>query len=229
MATLSAASDWICGTCAYPNKGGKFCTMCAAPCPKRHAVLAALAADMPVAATAAPAKVRPPQGAVAPANVPPPAPALATTVVDALSAPVVQAMADRPFHSTGIVVEIVGTERSDRGRSCEEHLANCGKVMANDVVVCLRKVQIMVEGREETIAAVWINDGIDCCRVGFLPCHMVAHAARYDGAVAQVTHVFCDDPTFCDSTERRMFHKNGGCCLPAIIAWPSRPRDTAND
>ena len=35
------------------------------------------------------------------------------------------------------VVEIVGTERSDQGRSCEEHLFNCGEVLAEDVVVRL--------------------------------------------------------------------------------------------
>ncbi len=114
--------------------------MCANPRPKRQAVLAALAADMPVAATAAPAKVHPPPGAVTTANVPPPAPAYAPVVVGASSAPAVQAMADRPFHPTGIVVEIVGTERSDQGSSCKEHITNCGKVMANDVVVRLWKV-----------------------------------------------------------------------------------------
>ncbi len=93
-----------------------------------------------------------------------------------------------PTHPSGIVVEIVGTERGDQGRSCEEHNINCGEVLAEDVVVRLRKVQILVEGKEETaMAAVWINDSIDCCRIGFLPRHMVKHAARYDGAVAQVT------------------------------------------
>jgi hypothetical protein len=232
--------------------------MCATPCPKHHAVLAMLAADIPVAAAAAPAPIiaaslqkhnklsrkkkppqdataalanmRPPQGAVAPANVPPPTPAPAPAVVDAVSVPVVQAKADGPFHPTGIVVEIVGTEMSDQGHSCEEHPANCGKVMANNVVVHLRKVKIMVEGREETvIAAIWINDGIDRCRVGFLPRHMVAHANHYDGAVAQVIRIFSGDPTFCDSTERRMFHKNRACCLVAIIAWPSPRRDTTSD
>jgi hypothetical protein len=229
MATLSAAYNWVCGTCASPNKGGKFNTMCAKPCPKRQAVLAALVADMPVAATAAPAKVHPPPGAVATANMPPLAPAYALAVVGASSAPAVQEMADRQFHPTGVVVEIVGTERSDQGRSCKEHIANCSEVMANNVVVHPRKVQIMVEGREEmAIAAIWINDGINHCRVRFLPRHMVAHAARYDGAVAQVTRVFCNDPTFCDSAECRMFHRYDGCCLAAIIAWPSRPRDTAN-
>ena len=31
------------------------------------------------------------------------------------------------FHPPGIVVEIVGTEAGDQGRSCEEHPANCGE------------------------------------------------------------------------------------------------------
>lgn len=127
-----------------------------------------------------------------------------------------------PTHPSGVVVEIVGTERGDQGRSCEEHHINCGEVLAEDVVVRLRKVQILVEGKEETaIAAVWINDGIDRCRVGFLPRHMVKHAARYDGAVAQVTRVFSGDANVCDTAERRAFHRNHGCCLAAIIAWPS--------
>jgi hypothetical protein len=86
----------------------------------------AAAAAPPQDATAAPANVRPPQGAVAPANVPPPVPAPAPTMVDASSAPVVQATANGPFHLTGVVVEIVGTEMSDQGCSCEEHLTNCG-------------------------------------------------------------------------------------------------------
>ena len=131
-----------------------------------------------------------------------------------------------PTHPSGVVVEIVGTERGDRGRSCEEHEVHCGEVLAEDVVVCLRKIQILVEGREETaIAAMWINDGVDRCCVGFLPRHMLAHAARYDGAVAQITRVFSGDPVLSDTAERRAFHKNHGCCLAAIIAWPSHHRD----
>ncbi len=78
------------------------------------------------------------------------------------------------FHSPGIAVEIVGTEAGDQGRSCKEHPANCGEVLEPDVVVRLLKVQLMVEGREEiVIAVVWVTDGIDCCRVGFLKHHMV--------------------------------------------------------
>ncbi len=71
-----------------------------------------------------------------------------------------------PFHPTGITVEIVGTESNTQGRSCEEHDI-CGSVMAEDVVVRFRKVQILVNGKEESsIAAYHVSDGIDRCRVG---------------------------------------------------------------
>ncbi len=53
-----------------------------------------------------------------------------------------------PFHPTSVVVEIVGTEVGDQGRSCEEHASNCIEVMAKDVVVHLWKVQIQVEVRK---------------------------------------------------------------------------------
>ncbi len=123
------------------------------------------------------------------------------------------------FHPPGIVVEIVGTEAGDRGRMCEEHTVNCGEVLEEDVVVHLRKVQVVVDGKEETaIAAVWVTDGIDRCRVGFLKRHMVQNAAHFDGALVQVTRVFSSDPGYCDSAERRMYHHNRGCCLATIIS-----------
>jgi hypothetical protein len=121
-------------------------------------------------------------------------------------APVLQA--PDPFHPTGVVVEIIGTEMDDRGRSCEEH-RNCHEVMSEDMVVCLWKVQIQVEGREETaIAPHRVTDRVDCCNVCFLQRHMVKQAAHFDGELAQVTRVFNADPTICDTTERCAFHKN---------------------
>ena len=132
--------------------------------------------------------------------------------------PAALAVAHVPIHPSGIVVEIVGTEMSCQGRSCEEH-ENCGEVLKEDVVVRLRKIQLMVEGKEETaIAAIWVTDGIDRCRVGFVPRHMVRHAARYDGALAQVTRVFSSDPEVCDTAERRVFFKNKGYCRAVIIS-----------
>ena len=123
------------------------------------------------------------------------------------------------FHPPDIIVKIVGTEANDHGRSCKEHPINCGEVLELDVVVRLRKVQLMVEGREETaIAAIWVTDGMNRCRVGFLPCHMVKHAACYDGLLAKVTRVLSTDPTCCNLAEQRMHHHNRGCCLATIIS-----------
>ncbi len=79
-------------------------------------------------------------------------------------------------HSPGIVVEIVGIEKGDRGRSCEEHNV-CGEVVEEDTLLRLRREQILVDGKEETvIACYWVIDGVDCCCVGFLKRHMVKHA-----------------------------------------------------
>ncbi len=86
-------------------------------------------------------------------------------------------------------------------------------------MVRLRKIQLMVEGKVETaITAIWVTDGIDRCRVGFVPRHMVRHVTRYDGALAQVTHVFSDNPEICNMAEQRMFFKNKGYCRAAIIS-----------
>lgn len=123
------------------------------------------------------------------------------------------------FHPTGVVVEIVGTNASDRGRHCEEHEC-CGReVLQEDVVVRLRKVQIVVDNKEETaMEVVWVTDGCDRCRVGFLQRHMVIHAAIYDGALAQITSVFSADKNNSNSQERRQFYKMKGCCMATIIS-----------
>ena len=38
------------------------------------------------------------------------------------------------YRPPGIVIEIVGTDAGDRGRTCEEHPVNCGVVLEEDVV-----------------------------------------------------------------------------------------------
>ncbi len=52
-------------------------------------------------------------------------------------------------HLPGIVVEIVGRLMGNHGCSCEEH-AVYGSVLDEDMVVLLLKVQVLVEGCEET-------------------------------------------------------------------------------
>ena len=121
-------------------------------------------------------------------------------------------------HPPGIVVVIVGTLMGDRGRSCEEH-AVCGSVLEEDMVVRLRKVQVLVDGCEEAaIACIWVTDGVDRCRVGFLMRHMVAHAARNDGALTEVTRVFSGDEKECSREERQMYHAKRGYCQATIIS-----------
>ena len=64
---------------------------------------------------------------------------------------------------------------------------------------------------------VWVTEGMDRCRVGFLPRHMVRHAARYNRAIAQVTRVFNGNPADCDSKERRTYHIHHGYTHAVII------------
>jgi hypothetical protein len=79
--------------------------------------------------------------------------------------PAALTVAPVPIHPSGIVIEIVGTEMSCQGRSCDEHEI-CGEVLKENVVR-LRKIQLMVEGKEETaIAVIWVTDGINRCRIG---------------------------------------------------------------
>ena len=122
------------------------------------------------------------------------------------------------MHPPGIVVQIVGTMMDTNGRSCEEH-AVCRSVLKEDMVVRLRRVQVLVEGREETaIACIWVTDRVDRCRVGFLMRHMVAHAMRYDGALTQIMRVYSGNEDECNMAERRLFHAKRGCCNAGIMS-----------
>jgi hypothetical protein len=104
MASSSPNVNWKCGACSAPNKGGKYCTMCAAARTKRQAVAAAPLLVVAMAGACAPEASR---------------------------------------HPSGIILDVVGTAGTDRGRSCEEHPC-CGDVLDNDVLVKLRYEQILV-------------------------------------------------------------------------------------
>ena len=127
-------------------------------------------------------------------------------------------MAEDTTHPSGVVVEIVGIEMGDCGRSCEEHPV-CGVVVEEDTLLRLRKVQILVDGEEETaIACYWVTDRIDRCRVGFLKRHMVRHVSRFDGALVQVMRVYSKDAHCSDTAERRTKYANHGCALGAVVS-----------
>ena len=153
--------------------------------------------------------------------VPPPTPVhLVAAVVDKAppeaKAPTL-ADATELIHLIGILIKIVGTEMSCQGHLSEEH-EMCGKVLKEDVVLHLHKMQMMVKGKEKAaIAAIWVMDEINLCRAGFIPCHMVRPTAQYNGTLAQVTCIFSGNPETCNLVECHLSSKNKRFYLTSII------------
>ena len=87
-----------------------------------------------------------------------------------------------PSHPTGIVVDIVGTEESSQGRTCDDGKTACGSLLVTVSLVRFWQVQVLVDDVEETALAVYlISEGIDRYRVGFLQRFLVKHKKKYDG------------------------------------------------
>jgi hypothetical protein len=93
-----------------------------------------------------------------------------------------------------------------------------GSVSGDDVVVRLRKVQVLNSyGKEETAIAAYLeSDGIDQCRAGFLQHYFAAHARLFDGVLAQVTEMY--SITSDCSIKQKKCPYNMGCCLSALIS-----------
>ncbi len=71
------------------------------------------------------------------------------------------------------------------------------------------------ENNEETaVAAYWVTDGIDRCRVGFLPRHCVRQAATFDGHLVQVVALLANSDS---PAQRRHSRHNRGACYATII------------
>ena len=109
-------------------------------------------------------------------------------------------------HAEGLVIDIVGIAASDCGCQCREHNVCCGKVVNVDILVRLRREEILVPNvflgkgntRKQTAITVdCVTNGFEQCRVGFLPLLYVPDAALYDGALCQVIEVFDIDESSC--------------------------------
>ena len=120
------------------------------------------------------------------------------------------------YHPRGDTVEIVGVNSPTNGQSCEEHRI-CGEVVIEDVVLHLRMVQVQINQQEQSaIAAFWVSDGIDRCRVGYLPKACVKNWKQYDGALPQVIEVYSADSN--SPMKRQKFHRNHGLAVAVIIS-----------
>ena len=120
------------------------------------------------------------------------------------------------YHPRGDTVEIVGVNSLTNRRSCEEH-GICGEVVIEDVVLHLRKVQVQINQQEQSaIAAFWVSDGIDRCRVGYLPKAYVKNWKQYDGALVQVIEVYSAESD--SPMKRQKFHRNHGLAVAVVIS-----------
>jgi hypothetical protein len=77
-------------------------------------------------------------------------------------------------------------------------------------------VILLGQGEEEpAIAAIWVTDGIDRCRVGFLARHHVRRAAVFDGQLVQVTDLLWKSEC---QAERHRSYRSFGCAKASIIS-----------
>ena len=121
-------------------------------------------------------------------------------------------------HPWGHTIEIFGIESQTPGCSCEEH-AICGSVLQDHVVVRLRKVQVLIEEKDETaIAAFWVSEGVDRCRVGYLPKFHVKHWKLLEGSLPQIIEVYHQESD--SPTKRQKCRRNSGCAVAALISPP---------
>ena len=125
-------------------------------------------------------------------------------------------------HPAGHMLNIVGIARTDRGRKCDAHDC-CGDVVKEDVIVRLRRKQHVWKNKatgkneENTIyEAVWVTEGIDMCKVGFLPKAYVEHGSIYDGVLCQILDRKLPNDT--SATVRRNWHCNCGYAIAVIIS-----------
>ena len=121
----------------------------------------------------------------------------------------------------GMVLDVVGTARGDRGRNCDEHEI-CGEVLEEDVVVRLRWEQTVPNKlgkgfKEETAYTVnWVTDGQDRCRVGFLPRAYVAQGGIFDGVLCQVVRIGNESDN--DKNERAKVRHSCGYASMQVIS-----------
>ncbi len=131
------------------------------------------------------------------------------------------------YHPDGLTVDIVGIIASDRGRNRNEH-PFCGEIVQLNVVVCFCCEMIHVAGgtdggpgREEpAIVVYWVTNGIDACRIGFLPRHMNQHAARYGGVLGQIADRFSAGHH--NHAVHEKWHRKMGFCRAAVISLLNR-------
>jgi len=70
------------------------------------------------------------------------------------------------------------------------------------------------EKEEDAVAAYWVTDGIERCRVGFLPRYLLGKKKAFHGILVQVTELLSDSD---NATDRERSRKNRGVVRVAVL------------
>ena len=121
-----------------------------------------------------------------------------------------------PSYPTGIFVDIIGTQETSQGRTCDDGKTACGSLLVTDSLVQFRQVQVLIDGVEETALAVYlISKGIDRYQVGFLRRFLVKHKKKYDGQLAQITDILGSESE--SPSDHHKYHRNKGYCHAVLL------------
>ena len=102
--------------------------------------------------------------------------------------------------------EMVSVEASCYCCTSHAHYAYC---VVTDRLLSDRNTE-----EQTAIAAYWVTDGVDRCRVGFLPRHYVRQAMQFDGQLVQVVAMLAD----AENPRQRQFSRfNRGACHATVI------------
>eukprot|EP00474_Spongospora_subterranea_P006065 CRZ06523.1 hypothetical protein [Spongospora subterranea] len=105
--------------------------------------------------------------------------------------------------------EIVGLHDASNGRSCESHRV-CGEYLESEMLVLFKHTILCTsEGTVENgVACYRIRDGVQSCRVGFLPRNIVARSKDdYEDKFAQILQLYNESDNV---AKRNKSHRNKG-------------------
>jgi hypothetical protein len=197
-----------CGDCATTNRGREQlpCSYCRAENPRRYEILAGSA---PAATARTTYVMRPEQH----------------DIVRVLSEPrvvfVPRPVMDRALLAERLketMIDIVGMETAENGRSCHAHEV-CGAQLDPGSKVRIRKetyISPTTRDEEDCLVAYVVGNGVMTCKVGYLPRHLsIRRADDYDGMYAHVVEVYSARSVNITKLQKR--HRNLGCCVATIL------------
>ena len=91
----------------------------------------------------------------------------------------------------------MGTGEKQRNRTCKLHKeVPCGSQLRVGTSVCFCKNQFAWrdEKDEDVLEVFVIKNGIQGCKVRYLPKHLAARADRFDGLCTRIVEIYSGDP-----------------------------------